>query len=76
MERSKNPFTCGLTGRTYTHSQAIQRQDALARALSKRLGWLPNEETEWDKVACIFALNSVRTREWTDAWITGSGVLG
>lgn len=65
LDKSRNPFTCGLTGKTYTYSQAIQRQDALARAISKRLGWLPNEETEWDKVACIFSLNSVRTRAQT-----------
>lgn len=60
LEKSRNPFTCGLTGKTYNYSQAIQRQECLARAISKRLGWLPNEETEWDKVACIFSFNSVR----------------
>lgn len=32
----------------------------MARAISKRLGFLPNEGTEWHKVVCLFSLNTVR----------------
>lgn len=60
LARSRNPFTCGLTGKTYTHDEFSQRLEALARAVAKRLSWQPNEETEWDKVACMFAFNTVR----------------
>ena len=56
---SLNPFTCGLSGKTYSGKQMVERTDALARGLAKELGWQPNEGTEWDKVAGIFALNTV-----------------
>jgi hypothetical protein len=59
LSQSRNPFTCGLTGKTYSALEFFQRSDHLARALSKRLSWQPNEGTPWDKVAGIFALNSV-----------------
>lgn len=36
-----------------------ERVDHLARTLSKEFGWDPNQGTEWDKVAAIFALNTV-----------------
>lgn len=39
--------------------QMVERVDHLARALSKEFGWQPNQGTEWDKVAGIFALNTV-----------------
>jgi hypothetical protein len=58
-EKSRNPFTCGLSGRTYTHAEMKERVDHLARALSREFGWQPNKGTEWDKVAGIFALNTV-----------------
>lgn len=59
LEKSRNPFTCGLTGKTYSYDEFNSRRDALARSIGKRLGWQPNEETEWDKVACIFSFNTV-----------------
>lgn len=58
---SKNPFTCGLTGRTYTANEYAQRVEHLAAGLSKEFGWAPNEGTEWDKVVGLFALNTVRS---------------
>ena len=58
-KKSRNPFTCGLSGRTYTHMEMKGRVDHLARALSQEFGWQPNKGTEWDKVAGIFALNTV-----------------
>lgn len=59
LATSRNPFTCGLTGKTFTVAEASARREALAQALGKRFGWLPNEETEWDKVACICTFNTV-----------------
>ena len=59
---SRNPFTCGLTGRTYSVNELFQRSEFLARSFAKRLGWAPNEGTEWDKVLSIFSLNTVSLR--------------
>ncbi|SPO01635.1 probable phenylacetyl-CoA ligase [Cephalotrichum gorgonifer] len=56
---SRNPFTCGLTGRTYPVAEFFQRSELIARALAKRLGWSPNEGTAWDKVLAIFSLNTI-----------------
>jgi hypothetical protein len=71
MKDSLNPFTCGLTGKTYTAFEHAERVEYLARGLSKELGWQRNKGTEWDKVAGIFALNTVRknsdfTNEFSD----------
>lgn len=57
---SRNPFTCGLTGRSYSYATLFQRVEFLARALSARTGWQPNEEVvAWDKVVGIFCVNTV-----------------
>lgn len=60
FSKSRSPFTCGLTGRLYAIAEVQQRVDFLARALAKRTGWDPSENDEWNKVACIFSLNTVR----------------
>ena len=62
VAKSRNPFTCGLTGRTYPVAEFFRRSDFLARALGKRMGWMPNEGTAWDKVMGVFSLNTVRPR--------------
>jgi hypothetical protein len=59
LSSSRNPFTCGLTGRTYTAPEFFQRAGSLARAFAKRLGWSPNEATPWDKIIGIFSFNTV-----------------
>ncbi|KAI0449466.1 hypothetical protein F5B21DRAFT_494210 [Xylaria acuta] len=59
FSRSQNPFTCGLTGKTYTHAEMGERQELLARSLSKRLGWRPNEDTPWDKVIGLYSINTI-----------------
>jgi hypothetical protein len=59
FNKSQNPFTCGLTGRTYTHVEMRERHELLARSLSKRMGWQPNEDTPWDKVVGLYSLNTV-----------------
>lgn len=56
---SRNPYTCGLTGKTYSWSEMTQRVDFLSRAIGKRLGWQPAEGTPWDKVIAVFSLNAV-----------------
>lgn len=56
---SRDPFTCGISGKTYTNTQVKERSDVLARALSKELGWKPNSGSEYDKVMGVFALNTV-----------------
>ncbi|CAL8577205.1 hypothetical protein XPA_003049 [Xanthoria parietina] len=61
IAHSRPPFTCGLTGLEYSAHQVKDRVDQLAKALSKELGWKPNQGTEWDKVAGIFSVNTVDT---------------
>jgi hypothetical protein len=62
---SKDPFTCGISGRTFNYEQQVERTDALARALSQELGWTVNSSAEWDKVMGVFALNTVRSTSCT-----------
>ncbi|KPM44528.1 hypothetical protein AK830_g2007 [Neonectria ditissima] len=59
LASSRNPFTCGITGRTYSTAEVQQRVDFVARALEARAGWAAKEGTEWDKVACIYSLNTI-----------------
>ncbi|RYP75101.1 hypothetical protein DL771_002562 [Monosporascus sp. 5C6A] len=59
FEKSRNPFTCGLTGKTYTNAEMALRFELLARALAARLGWHPNHGTPWDKVVGVFSFNSI-----------------
>lgn len=60
LSEAKNPFTCGISGHTYTATEYAQRTEHLAAGLAKEFGWSPNEGTEWDKVVGLFALNTVR----------------
>lgn len=65
---SYNPFTCGLTGKTYSSLEVKERVDWLARGLAKELGFKPNEGTEWDKVIAVFSVNTLDTLPL--AWAT------
>ncbi|KAL7770438.1 hypothetical protein CFE70_000372 [Pyrenophora teres f. teres 0-1] len=58
---SRNPFTCGLTGKTYTALEVNERVDYLARGLAKELGFDPNKGSEWDKVIAVFSVNTIDT---------------
>ncbi|ORY67429.1 uncharacterized protein BCR38DRAFT_456204 [Pseudomassariella vexata] len=58
-DKSRNPFTCGITGKTYTSREMKERYELLARSLGKRMGWRANEDTPWDKVIGIFSFNSI-----------------
>ena len=60
LVQSKPPFTCGLTGAEFSALEVRERVDKLARALSEELGWQANTGTEWDKVAGVFSVNTVR----------------
>ena len=59
FSNSRDPFTCGISGRTYSTAQVAQRVEALARALAKEFGWHPNKGSEWEKVVAIYSFNSV-----------------
>ena len=59
ISQSRNPFTCGITGKTYTTNEAFERRELLARALSKIMGWTPNDLTPWEKVVGVFSFNNV-----------------
>lgn len=60
---SKDPFTCGISGKTYSNEQVKERSVLIARALSKELGWKAGLGKEFDKVMGVFALNTVRIRQ-------------
>ncbi|CAK7222635.1 hypothetical protein SBRCBS47491_004926 [Sporothrix bragantina] len=61
LAKSHNPYTCGITGQTYSWPEFLERSELLARGLgaNKTLGWSPNAGTPWDKVACLFSLNTI-----------------
>ena len=59
IAKSLDPYTCGLTGATYSASEYKIRSMHLARALAKELGWAVNQGSEYDKVAALFVFNSV-----------------
>ena len=59
LATSRDPFTCGLTGRSFSTAKVAERVDALARALANEFGWQPNKGSEWDKVVAIYSFNSV-----------------
>ncbi|KAL2003847.1 hypothetical protein VTN02DRAFT_1869 [Thermoascus thermophilus] len=65
---SLDPFTCGLSGRTYSALDVADRVDCLSRALAKEFGWQPNKGTEWDKILAIFSVNTIDTLPL--AWAT------
>jgi hypothetical protein len=56
---SRDAFTCGLSGKSYSSLDVADRVDFLSRALAKEFGWEPNRGTEWDKVAGYFSVNTV-----------------
>jgi len=53
------PYVCGITGRAVTVQEQKEKIQVLARGLADELGWKVNEGTEFDKIVCIFALNTV-----------------
>ncbi|KAL4962532.1 uncharacterized protein BDV14DRAFT_210530 [Aspergillus stella-maris] len=68
LSKSRDPFTCGLTGKTYSTLEVKDRVEYLSRAVAKILGWEPNRGSEWDKTLVIFSLNTIDTISL--AWAT------
>ncbi|KAF1985343.1 acetyl-CoA synthetase-like protein [Aulographum hederae CBS 113979] len=56
---SRNPFTCGLTGTSYSFLEVKERVDFLARAIADEMSWSPNKGNEWDKVVAVFSVNTI-----------------
>jgi hypothetical protein len=58
--QSRDPYTCGLTGKTLSSREVVDRVDHIARGLAKEFGWSPNQGTEFDKTLAVFSVNAVR----------------
>lgn len=58
-DSSRDPYTCGLTGKSYSSREVVNRVDQIARGLAKEFGWAPNQGTEWDKTLAVFSVNTV-----------------
>jgi len=56
---SQPPFSCAVSGRSFSALEVKERVDYLSRALCKELGFKPNEGSEWDKVVGVFSLNTI-----------------
>ncbi|RDA94327.1 hypothetical protein CP533_3778 [Ophiocordyceps camponoti-saundersi (nom. inval.)] len=72
---ARNPFTCGITGFSRSAAEVAQRTDLLARAISKRLGFSPNQDTAWDRVVAVFSLNTIDYIPLTHAVHRLSGIV-
>ncbi|CAH0054955.1 unnamed protein product [Clonostachys solani] len=59
LDLSRSPYTCGLTGKTYTARDVVDRTECIARSLARRLRFDPHDGTEWDRVVCLFSLNTI-----------------
>ncbi|KAG5290258.1 phenylacetyl-CoA ligase [Histoplasma ohiense] len=66
IDESSNPFTCGLSGRTYTAREVRQRVDWLARSLSQQFQWESAKGSEWEKIVGLHSLNTIDSM--TLAW--------
>lgn len=60
LAESEAPFTCGISGRTYSTTQVRDRVELLARTLAAEMKWQPNDSSQWDKVIGIFSFNTAR----------------
>lgn len=59
VQTSRAPFIDGLSGKSYSVSEVRRRVDYLSRALSRELGFKPDQGTGWDKVVACFSLNNI-----------------
>jgi hypothetical protein len=75
MAAAKPPFTCGITGRSYTALEVADRVDFLARALGARLACPVNEGSELQKVISIYSFNTVWRCRHEHLVSRGTGVL-
>ncbi|KAJ5089220.1 Acyl-CoA ligase inpC [Penicillium argentinense] len=58
-DHARDPYTCGLTGQTYSSRQVVDRVDWVARGLAKEFGWKANQGNEWDKTLAVFSVNTI-----------------
>ncbi|EEU47537.1 uncharacterized protein NECHADRAFT_59366 [Fusarium vanettenii 77-13-4] len=75
LARSRKPYTCGITGKSYTNSEVEEREKLLARALAKRLGYDLADGTEWDRVLALYSLNTIDYIPLTHAVHRLSGIV-
>ncbi|RFU76192.1 acetyl- synthetase [Trichoderma arundinaceum] len=55
------PFTCGITGKSYSAADVKDRIEWLSAALASELGFEVNNGSEFDKVIGLFSVNTVDT---------------
>ncbi|KAL7956026.1 hypothetical protein V8C34DRAFT_289992 [Trichoderma compactum] len=75
VAKARNPYTCGVTGTTYDAAQVAERVDHMARAISKRLGLNPHQETEWERVVALYSVNTIDYIPFTHAIHRLSGIV-
>ncbi|KAF6835907.1 4-coumarate-ligase [Colletotrichum plurivorum] len=75
LSKARDPYTCGLTGKSYSAVEVKQRTDLLARAISKKLDFAPNEGNEWEKVIGLYSLNTIDYIPLTHAVHRLSGIV-
>ncbi|KAI5458989.1 hypothetical protein BGZ63DRAFT_490846 [Mariannaea sp. PMI_226] len=75
IANSRNPYTCGITGKTYTAAEVLDREDFLARAIGRELHFDPREGTEWDKVVGLYSLNTIDYIPFTHAIHRLNGIV-
>ncbi|KAF4446590.1 putative phenylacetyl-CoA ligase [Fusarium austroafricanum] len=59
IAKARHPYTCGLTGKTRTAAEVIEREDYLARGIGHALQLGSQSGSEWDRVFVIFSYNTV-----------------
>ena len=57
---SRHPFTCGLSGVSYSSEDVVKRTQNLAKGLQAELEFDMTSSSELDRVVCVFAFNTVR----------------
>ncbi|KAL3476937.1 hypothetical protein BJX99DRAFT_227197 [Aspergillus californicus] len=68
LAEARHPYTCGLTGKTYSTLEVKDRVELLSRALAKEFNWNANVGNEWEKTLAVFSLNTIDTLPL--AWAT------
>lgn len=60
--QSRDMYTCGVSGMSYSVTEVRQRVEAVAAALGRILSWSPTQGSEWDKIVAVFSHNAVSDR--------------
>ncbi|CAI6084219.1 unnamed protein product [Clonostachys chloroleuca] len=75
IKTSRRPFTCGMTGRSYTIEEVNERVNSLAKSLHAILKFDVEGGTEWDRVVAIYSLNTIDYIPATHAVHRLSGIV-